>query len=58
LGPAAVVYIGLRGRAPGGGGATPLAQRIAEKAMEKVLDPALGDGAGAKAFVGRDSAAG
>jgi NCS1 family nucleobase:cation symporter-1 len=49
FGVAAVVYVALMETAKGAGGATPLAQRIADK----VLDPALGTqaGAGAKAMV-------
>jgi NCS1 family nucleobase:cation symporter-1 len=47
FGVSAVVYVLLMGTAPRVGGATPLAQRIAVKA----LDPALGNGAGAKARV-------
>jgi NCS1 family nucleobase:cation symporter-1 len=46
FGVAAGVYVVLMGTAPSVGGATPLAQRITAK-VEKVLDPALGDGAGA-----------
>ncbi len=46
FGVAAFVYIFLMGTAPGAGGATPLAQRIAEKALDKVLDPALGSSPG------------
>jgi len=34
------------GTAPRAGGATPLAQRIAVKRLDKVLDPALGSSAG------------
>ena len=49
FGTAAVVYVGLMGGATGAGGATPLAQRIAATGLEKVLDPAIGDGAGAGA---------
>jgi len=49
FGTAAAVYVGLMGAARGAGGANPLAQRI----ELKVLDPALGDGAGAKAFEGQ-----
>jgi NCS1 family nucleobase:cation symporter-1 len=45
FGVAAVLYIALMGGSPRVGGATPLAQRIAGKA----LDPALGSSAGAKA---------
>jgi NCS1 family nucleobase:cation symporter-1 len=47
FGVSASVYLILMGMAPRVGGATPLAQRIAVK----VLDPALGNGAGAKARV-------
>jgi NCS1 family nucleobase:cation symporter-1 len=56
FGTAAVVYIVLMGSAPRAGGATPLAQRIAVKALEKVMEPALGEGAGAgaKAFTAAD----
>jgi hypothetical protein len=43
---AAFVYIFLMGTAAGASGATPLAQRIANKALDKVLDPALGNSAG------------
>jgi NCS1 family nucleobase:cation symporter-1 len=51
FGVAAVVYVLLMGTSPRVGGATPLAQRIAVKALE----PALGNGAGAKAkVVGRE----
>jgi len=46
---AALVYIVLMGTAPRVGGATPLAQRIKVKGLDKVLDPALGNSAGAKA---------
>ncbi len=49
FGTAALVYVVLMGSTPKVGGATPLAQRIHVKGLEKVLDPALGDGAGAKA---------
>jgi NCS1 family nucleobase:cation symporter-1 len=45
FGVAAFVYIFLMGTAPGAGGATPLAQRIAEKTLDK-LDPALGSSPG------------
>jgi NCS1 family nucleobase:cation symporter-1 len=48
---AALVYIALMGTAPRVGGATPLAQRIKVKGLEKVLDPALGNSAGAKARI-------
>jgi len=43
---AGVVYLALMGTGPAVGGATPLAQRIAVE-VEKVMEPALGDGAGA-----------
>jgi NCS1 family nucleobase:cation symporter-1 len=46
FGTAAVVYLALMGPAPGAGGATPLAQRIAATGLDKVLDPALGNSAG------------
>ena len=46
---AALVYIVLMGTAPRVGGATPLAQRIKVAGLDKVLDPALGNSAGAKA---------
>jgi NCS1 family nucleobase:cation symporter-1 len=46
FGVSALLYVIMMGSASGAGGATPLAQRIAVKA---VLDPALGNGAGAKA---------
>lgn len=49
FGVAAVVYLALMGTAPRVGGATPLAQRIAVKALDKRLDPALGESARAKA---------
>jgi hypothetical protein len=42
FGVAAAVYMFLMGSAPRVGGATPLAQRIAVKGLDKVLDPALG----------------
>jgi NCS1 family nucleobase:cation symporter-1 len=48
---AALVYTMLMGTAAGAGGATPLAQRIAAKGLDKVLDPALGNSAGAKARI-------
>jgi len=48
FGVAAVVYIILMGSASSVGGATPLAQRIAVKGL---VDPALSNGAGAKARV-------
>jgi hypothetical protein len=41
-----VLYVMLMGTASGAGGATPLAQRIAVKGL---VDPALTNGAGAKA---------
>ncbi|MGP8261196.1 MAG: NCS1 family nucleobase:cation symporter-1 [Acidobacteriaceae bacterium] len=47
FGVAALVYVALMGTAPRVGGATPLAQRI----NVKVLDPALGNRAGAKARI-------
>ena len=47
FGTAAVVYLALMGTAPSVGGATPLAQRIAVKGLDKSLDPALGESAGA-----------
>jgi NCS1 family nucleobase:cation symporter-1 len=47
FGVAAVLYIALMGTAPRVGGATPLAQRIKVVGLEKTLDPALGNGAGA-----------
>ena len=46
FGTAAVVYLALMGPAPGAGGATPLAQRIAATGLDKVLDPALGGSVG------------
>ena len=49
FGVAALVYIMLMGTAPRVGGATPLAQRIKVRGLDKVLDPALGNSAGAKA---------
>ncbi len=49
FGVAALVYTALMGTAPRMGGATPLAQRIKVSGLEKVLDPALGNSAGAKA---------
>jgi len=51
FGVAALVYVALMGTAPRVGGATPLAQRINVKGLEKVLDPALGNSAGAKARI-------
>jgi NCS1 family nucleobase:cation symporter-1 len=46
FGVAALVYVILMGTAPRAGGATPLAQRIKVKGLDKVLDPALGNSAG------------
>jgi NCS1 family nucleobase:cation symporter-1 len=46
FGLSALVYVVLMGTAPRVGGATPLAQRIAVKGLDKVLDPALGNSAG------------
>jgi len=46
FGVAAVAYILLMGAAPRIGGATPLAQRIKVKGLDKVLDPAMGSSAG------------
>jgi nucleobase:cation symporter-1, NCS1 family len=46
FGVAALTYIVLMGAAPRIGGATPLAQRIAGKGLDKVLDPAMGSTAG------------
>jgi cytosine/uracil/thiamine/allantoin permease len=46
FGVAAVAYVILMGTAPRIGGATPLAQRIAVKGLDKVLDPAMGGSAG------------
>jgi NCS1 family nucleobase:cation symporter-1 len=46
FGVAALVYMMLMGTAPRVGGATPLAQRISVKGLDKVLDPALGNSAG------------
>jgi NCS1 family nucleobase:cation symporter-1 len=46
FGVSAAVYLLLMGTAPSVGGATPLAQRIAANALDKVLDPALGNSAG------------
>ena len=43
FGVSALVYVALMGSAPKIGGATPLAQRISVKGLEKVLDPALGN---------------
>jgi NCS1 family nucleobase:cation symporter-1 len=48
FGVSALVYVALMGTAPRMGGATPLAQRIDLKGLEKGLKPALGNGAGAK----------
>jgi NCS1 family nucleobase:cation symporter-1 len=48
---AALLYIVLMESAPRVGGATPLAQRIKVNGLEKVLDPALGNSAGAKARI-------
>jgi NCS1 family nucleobase:cation symporter-1 len=48
FGVAALVYLAIMGTAPKVGGATPLAQRIAAKALDKRLDPALGESARAK----------
>jgi NCS1 family nucleobase:cation symporter-1 len=45
FGVAAAVYLALMGSARSVGGATPLAQRIAVKGMDKRLDPALGGSA-------------
>jgi NCS1 family nucleobase:cation symporter-1 len=45
FGVAALIYILLMGTAPRVGGATPLAQRIQVKGLEKGLDPALGNSA-------------
>jgi NCS1 family nucleobase:cation symporter-1 len=45
FGVAALVYLALMGTAPRVGGATPLAQRIKVKGLDKVLDPALGNSA-------------
>jgi NCS1 family nucleobase:cation symporter-1 len=46
FGVAALTYIVLMGAAPHIGGATPLAQRIAVKGLDKVMDPAMGSTAG------------
>jgi NCS1 family nucleobase:cation symporter-1 len=51
FGVASLVYITLMGSAPTVGGATPLAQRIKVNGLEKVLEPALGSSAGAKARI-------
>ena len=48
---AALLYTVLMGTAPRVGGATPLAQRIRVNGLDKVLDPALGNSAGAKARI-------
>jgi nucleobase:cation symporter-1, NCS1 family len=48
FGVSALVYVALMGTAPRMGGATPLAQRIDLKGLEKGLKLALGNGAGAK----------
>jgi len=48
FGVSALVYVVLMGTAPRVGGATPLAQRIDLKGLEKGLKPALGNSAGAK----------
>jgi NCS1 family nucleobase:cation symporter-1 len=45
FGVAVLVYLALMGTAPRVGGATPLAQRIQVKGLDKVLDPALGNSA-------------
>jgi len=45
FGVAAFVYLILMGSAPRVGGATPLAQRISVKGLDKGLEPALGDSA-------------
>lgn len=47
FGTAAVLYLLLMGSNAGAGGATPLAQRISIKKLDEVLEPALGDIAGA-----------
>lgn len=47
FGTSALVYVAIMNSSPGAGGATPLAQRITVRAVAKVLDPALGDSAGA-----------
>ena len=46
FGTSAVLYLMLMETAGSVGGATPLAQRIAVKGLDKVLDPALGNSAG------------
>jgi len=46
FGVAGLAYILLMGTAPKVGGATPLAQRITVKGLDKVLDPAMGSTAG------------
>ena len=48
---AALLYIILVETAPRVGGASRLAQRIKVQGLEKVLDPALGNSAGAKARI-------
>jgi NCS1 family nucleobase:cation symporter-1 len=48
FGVSALVYVALMGTAPRMGGATPLAQRIDLKGLDKALKPALGNSAGAK----------
>jgi nucleobase:cation symporter-1, NCS1 family len=47
FGTAAAVYVVLMGTGPKASGMTPLAQRINVQSLEKVLDSALGDSAGA-----------
>ncbi|MDR3745423.1 MAG: NCS1 family nucleobase:cation symporter-1 [Acidobacteriaceae bacterium] len=49
FGVAALIYIVLMGTTTRAGGATPLSQRISVKGLDQVLDPSLGNGAGAKA---------
>jgi len=46
FGVSALLYLAMMQSATGAGGATPLAQRIGVKGLEKVLDPALGNSAG------------
>lgn len=46
FGVAVLVYVALMGASPRAGGATPLAQRIKVKPLDRVLDPALGNGTG------------
>jgi len=46
FGVAALAYLALMGGAPRVGGMRPLAQRIGVKALDKVLDPAMGSSAG------------